>query len=211
MDWAWNNLQRLICHKTKQTNKLNHPPPTFPPFLLFFIFLLLFFIFPVLLLFLFSLSLLIFSTSSSSSLSSSSSFPSSSSSSSSSWWCADSKKSFDSRFSFLSTVALVWSSRQYLVSIQSWWMEVFVNQQTLVCPWVGVHWRMPLMSSCLLIQQCQICCVCISCVVCEMWDKSMYIYCFFNDAASRICSEQHVASFCSSHRGLCPRVSLKYK
>ena len=45
------------------------------------------------------------------------------------------------------------SSSRHQVSTESWWMWVFAGQPTLVCPCVGVHRRLSLMSSCLHFQQ----------------------------------------------------------
>ena len=58
------------------------------------------------------------------------------------------------------------------------------------CPCIGVHRRMLLMSSSLLLQQCSICLVCLTSMVFEMGGKWMYSCCFvgycFKTAQSRL-------------------------
>ena len=60
------------------------------------------------------------------------------------------------------------SSRWLSVSAQNWWMQIFACQPTLMCICVGVYWRMSLMSSSLLHQQCPACLAHLTWMVCKV-------------------------------------------
>ena len=62
-----------------------------------------------------------------------------------------------SRHSSLSFIALGRSSGQHPVSSHSCWMYVRAGHPAFARPWVGVHKSTSLMSSFLLLQQCQLC------------------------------------------------------
>ena len=71
----------------------------------------------------------------------------------------------------LLVITLSRSSRLQLVSEQSWWMEVFAGHLRLASLCVGVHRKMLLMNSSLLLQQCASCLVHLTWMVCEMEGK----------------------------------------
>ena len=64
--------------------------------------------------------------------------------------------------------------------------KVFAGHVRLVCPWVGIHWRMLLISLSLLLHQCPACLVHLTLMVCEIGGKWHYRCCFYG-AISRIC------------------------
>ena len=92
----------------------------------------------------------------------------------------------------LSSIAPGRSFRLHLVFAQSWCKSVLSGWSTLTCPCAGVHKKMFLMSSSLLLQQCPACLVCLTWVVCKMGGKWPYSFCFvgrcFQDFFRTMCS-----------------------
>ena len=80
-----------------------------------------------------------------------------------------------SRMVWPSVITLSKFSWQHLVFEQSWWMEDFVGQLTLVCPCIRVHRRMSLMCEFLPPHQCS---ACLAWMVYEMGGKWLYNCCF---------------------------------
>ena len=72
------------------------------------------------------------------------------------------------------------------------YMHRAVGQPTLTHPYEGVHRRMLLMTSSLLLQQCPTCLVCFTCMVLEMGCKGLYSCCFvgccFHDLFNITCT-----------------------
>ena len=108
------------------------------------------------------------------------------------------------RYPYLSTIFLGKSSRLHPVSAQSWWMKVFADRPTLVCPYIGVHRRTFLMSSFSLYPL-----VCFTDLWFVRWEISGLPVAFLCDAASKIGLKQHAESFCSSHLAFSPNVFLE--
>ena len=78
----------------------------------------------------------------------------------------------------LSIIAFGKSSRRLSVFIYSWWMYVSIGRPALVCPCVGVHEKISLMNSSLLLQQLPACLARLTWIVCEMGGKWPYSHCF---------------------------------
>ena len=83
-----------------------------------------------------------------------------------------------SRHSSLSSIAPGRSSSRHPVSIQSCCRYVLLGHPTLACPCEGVHKRMSLMISFLLLQQCYTCHVCLTGLVLEIGGWWPYNYWF---------------------------------
>ena len=88
----------------------------------------------------------------------------------------------------LSAIALSKCSKLHSITTQSWWMSIFAGQLALVCPCVGVHWRMLLMSLSLLFQQCP---TYLTWIVCQMggkWPYNCFVECCIRDLLKKTCS-----------------------
>ena len=67
--------------------------------------------------------------------------------------------------------------------------NIVPHHLTLVCLWVGIHWRMSLIGLSLLLQQCLACLIHLTWVIYEIRGKCPYSCFFWGGAAPRICSE----------------------
>ena len=85
----------------------------------------------------------------------------------------------------LSSITPGQSSRLHPVSLQSWCMQVFADQPTLVHICIGFHERTSLMNSSLLLQQCPICLVHLTRMIREMGSKCpcncYFVWCCFQN------------------------------
>ena len=77
----------------------------------------------------------------------------------------------------ISSSASGMSSRLHPESVQSCW-QVLVEWPTIAHQCAGVHWRISLMSSSLLLQQCLTCIICLIRMVLEIGGRWSYSCCF---------------------------------
>ena len=68
-------------------------------------------------------------------------------------------------------------------------IQLAIQSPTLVCPCVGVHKEMLLMSSSLFLQQCSVYLTCLTWIICKMGGKWQYNCCFVGCCFQDLCMQ----------------------